>query len=348
MKTELLSIPGYEKVIKAELLPNVFSIIAIHSTNLGPALGGVRLYPYQSLEDTLTDVLRLSEGMSYKAALANLPLGGGKAVIMGDPELVKSKALFEAFGGFVETLNGQYITAKDVGIEIPDLDTIATKSIHVVGTSRKGSGGDPSPITAYGVYKGIKAAAKFKFKNDSLSGKRVIIQGMGHVGYSVAKYLRGEDAKVFATDLHQDKLAKFASELGLTALSAEGWQATEADIFCPCAMGATVNKQTIAALKANGIKIIAGGANNQLLDPFKDGQRLRDAGITYAPDYVINAGGLISVFAEIGRDYDLNFAMSKTDHIYDVLLEIFERADREDRPTAIISRELAREKIGLK
>ena len=347
MKTELLSIPGYEKVIKAELLPNIFSIIAIHTLNLGPALGGVRLYPYPSMEDALTDVLRLSEGMSYKAALANLPLGGGKAVIMGDPELIKSKALFEAFGEFIESLGGQYITAKDVGIEIPDLDTIATKSSHVVGTSRKGSGGDPSPITAYGVYKGIKAAAKFKFNNDSLTGKRVIIQGMGHVGYSVAKYLLQEDAKVFATDLHQDKLAKIATELGLTALKADEWQSTPADIFCPCAMGAIINKQTIPALKANGIKIIAGGANNQLLDAFKDGQRLRDAGITYAPDYVINAGGLISVYAEIGRDYDLNFAMSKTEHIYDVLLEIFARADKEDRPTAIISRELAREKIGL-
>lgn len=347
MKTELLSIPGYEKIIKAELLPNVFSIIAIHNTHLGPALGGARFYPYHSIEDALTDVLRLSEGMSYKAALANLPLGGGKSVIMGDPQAIKSPALFEAFGEFVESLHGRYITAKDVGVDIPDLDIMATKSQYVVGTSKKGSGGDPSPITAYGVYKGIKAASRFKFGSENLAGKKIIVQGLGHVGYSVAKYLRSEDAKVYATDLREDTLNQFAKELGLTPLKADEWQTTEADIFCPCAMGAIVNKQTIPALQKNGIKIVAGGANNQLLDPMKDGQRLRDVGITYAPDYVINAGGLISVYSEIGRPYDLSFAMNKTEHIYDVLLEIFARAEKENRPTAIISRELAREKIGL-
>jgi len=348
MKTELLSIPGYEKVVKAELVPGVYSIIAIHSTTLGPALGGLRFYPYLSFEDALTDVLRLSEGMSYKAALANLPLGGGKSVIMGDPEKIKSKALFEAFGQFVESLQGQYITAKDVGVEISDLDIIAAQSKHVVGTSRKGSGGDPSPITAYGVYKGLKAAAKFKWKNDSLSNKKIIVQGLGHVGYAVAQYLRQEGALVFATDLHEEKTKKFAVELGFTALKPDEWHSTPADIFCPCAMGATVNKETIPRLKNHGVQIVAGGANNQLLDVSKDGQRLRDLGITYAPDYVINSGGLISVYAEIGRDYDLNFAMNKTEHIYDILLEIFARADKENRPTAIISREMAREKIGLK
>ncbi len=348
MQTELLSIPGYEKVVKAELLPGLISIIAIHSTNRGPALGGLRFYPYDSQEDALTDVLRLSEGMSYKAALAGLPLGGGKAVIMGDPQKHKSTALFAAFGEFVESLGGQYITAKDVGTEIPDLDIIASKTKHVAGTSRKGSGGDPSPITAYGVYKGIKAAAQFKWNNSSLTGKRVIIQGLGHVGYGVAKYLRQEDARVAATDLRADKLKTFADELGLQALAPDAWQATPADIFCPCAMGGIVNKQTIPMLKANGIQIVAGGANNQLLNVQKDGQRLRDHGIKYAPDFVINAGGLISVFSEIGRDYDLNFALQKTEHIYTVLLEIFARSERENRPTAIIARELAREKIGLK
>lgn len=347
MQTQVLSIPGYEKVVKAEVAPGVRSIIAIHTTNLGPALGGVRFYPYHSGEDALTDVLRLSEGMSYKAALANLPLGGGKAVIMGDPETIKSKDLFEKFGEFVESLNGLYITAKDVGIEIEDLDIIATKTKNAVGTSRKGSGGDPSPVTAYGVYKGMKAAAKFKWGDDSLAGKAVIVQGLGHVGRDVAKHLRKEDAKVYATDLHEGHLKKVSEELGLTPIGLDEWQNTSADIFCPCAMGAIVNKQTIPNLQRSGIQIIAGGANNQLLDVLKDSERLREAGITYAPDYVINAGGLINVYSEIGRDYDQKFALEKTDHIYDVLLEIFKRSEEQNQPTALISRHLAREKIGL-
>lgn len=347
METQVLSIPGFEKVIKTQLAPGVRSIIAIHNTNLGPALGGVRFYPYHSGEDALTDVLRLSEGMSYKAALANLPLGGGKAIIMGDPSQVKDKALLENFGTFVEELHGNYITAKDVGIEVEDLDIIATKTKNVVGTNSEGSGGDPSPVTAYGVYKGMKAAAKAKWGNDSLAGKKVIVQGLGHVGYGVAKWLRKEDAQVFASELNEKQLEILSKELGITPLGQEEWQFTEADIFCPCAMGAIVNKQTIPNLKNNGIQIIAGGANNQLLNALKDGERLREAGIVYAPDYVINAGGLINVFSEIGRDYDQAFALEKTEHIYDVLLEIFERAEQQKRPTNIISRELAREKIGI-
>jgi leucine dehydrogenase len=343
-----LNIPGYEKVVEAEIAPGVKSIIAVHNTKFGPALGGLRFFPYHSREDALTDVLRLSEGMSYKSALANLPLGGGKAVIIGDPKKVKTRALLEAMGEFVNALNGMYITAKDVGIEVEDLDIIATRTKFVRGLSTKDSGGDPSPVTAYGVYKGIKAAAMSRWGSDNLRGKKIIIQGMGHVGYGVAKMLHEEGTTLFVTDLDQKALDRAEKELNANVLRPDQWTEIKADIYCPCAMGATVNKQTIAKLKENGVQIIAGGANNQLLDVMKDGERLKDADITYAPDFVINAGGIINIACELQHSYDQQEALQKTNHIYDVLLEIFERAKKENRPTAIIATEMAREKLGLK
>lgn len=348
MNTKDLNIPGYERVVEAELAGGVTAIIAIHNTKLGPALGGLRFFPYNSKEEALTDVLRLAEGMSYKSALANNPLGGGKAVIIGDPKRVKTHALLESFGLFLNTLNGKYITAKDVGIEVEDLDVIATKTKFVRGLSSKDSGGDPSPVTAYGVYKGIKAAAKFRWGSDLLRGKKIIVQGMGHVGYGVAQFLHEEGATLFVTDLDKTALECAEKELNANILKPDQWTEIKADIFCPCAMGAIVNKQTITKLKENGIQIIAGGANNQLLDVVKDGERLKDANITYAPDFVINAGGIINIACELDHGYDHSEALCKTEHIYDVLLEIFERAAREHRPTAIIAYEMAREKIGLK
>lgn len=348
MQTTDLNIPGYEKVVEAELAGGVKAIIAVHNTKQGPALGGLRFFPYHSREDALTDVLRLSEGMSYKSALANLPLGGGKAVIIGEPKKIKSRALLESVGEFVNTLNGKYITAKDVGIEVEDLDIIATKTKFVRGLSTKDSGGDPSPVTAYGVYKGIKAAAMFQWGNDKLRGKKIIVQGMGHVGYGVAKMLHEEGATLFVTDLDQNALTRASKEMNANILRPDQWTEIKADIFCPCAMGAIINKQTISMLKDNGIQIIAGGANNQLLDLVKDGERVKEAGITYAPDFVINAGGIINIACELDHGYDQQAAMQKTEHIYDVLLEIFERAKREGRPTAIIATEMAREKLGLK
>lgn len=347
MQTKELRIPGYEKVIEGTLAGGVKSIIAVHNTKLGPSLGGLRFFPYHSSEEALTDVLRLSEGMTYKSALANLALGGGKAVLIGDPAVIKSQKLLESMGEFINTLDGLYITAKDVGIEVKDLDVIGSKTEYVRGTSYHKCG-DPSPVTAYGVFVGMKAAAKYRFKVDSLKGRKVVIQGLGHVGYSVAEFLAKEGAEIAATDLNQKNLAKAREELGVTPLETDEWQSTRADIFCPCAMGATINKQTIPCLVNNGIQIVAGGANNQLLNPRGDGQRLRDAHILYAPDFVINSGGIINVALELESEYTRAKAMEKTALVYDVLLKIFERADLENTPTAIIANEMAREKVGLK
>ena len=348
MQTKELQIPGYEKVIEGILTGGLRSIIAVHNTKLGPALGGLRFFPYHSDEEALTDVLRLSEGMTYKSALANLPLGGGKAVIIGDPKKFKTRELLESFGDFINSLGGLYITAKDVGIEIEDLDVIATKTKFVQGTSAKTSGGDPSPVTAYGVYKGLQAAANHRWGSPSLKGRKVAIQGLGHVGYGVAKLLSEEGAEISATELNANILTKAREELHITPLAPDGWQATRAEIVCPCAMGATINKQTIPNLVKNKVEIIAGGANNQLLDIRKDGERLREVGILYAPDFVINAGGIINIACELNGHYNPAIAMEKTEHIYGILLEIFERASREDRPTSIIATEMAREKVGLK
>lgn len=347
MKIEELSIPGFERVVEAELVPGIRSIIAIHNTKLGPALGGCRFYSYTSHQEALTDVLRLAEGMSYKSAMANLKLGGGKSVIIGDPRRQKSEKLFEAFGEFVDSLKGDYITAKDVGIEVENLDIVARKTKYVRGTSAKESSGDPSPVTAYGIYLGIKATAQFKWKNPSLKGKRIIVQGLGHVGLGVVKHLVEEGAEIHATEIDENVLDKSVKEFGVKKLGANEWQETRADIFCPCAMGAVINKQSIAQLAENGVQIIAGGANNQLLDVVKDSERVKEAGILYAPDYIINAGGVINVYCEL-RGLDATQALQMTQKIYDVLLSIFERAEKENKPTSIVSLNMAREILGLK
>lgn len=347
MKIEELTIPGFEKVVETELVPGIRSIIAIHNTKLGPALGGCRFYSYTSHQDALTDVLRLAEGMSYKSAMANLKLGGGKSVIIADPRTQKSEKLFEAFGEFVNTLNGDYITAKDVGTEVEDLDIIARKTKFVKGTSAKDSRGDPSPTTAYGVYLGMRASAQFKWQNPSLKGKTIIVQGLGHVGLGVIKYLVEEGAHILATEIDEAALDRAVKSYGVKKLGLNEWQETPADIFCPCAMGAVINKQSIAHLAESGVQIIAGGANNQLLDVVKDSERIKEAGMLYAPDYVINAGGVISVYCEL-YNYDANQALNMTKKIYDILLSIFERAKKENKPTAIVSLDMAREILGLK
>ena len=323
------------------------AIIAVHNTTLGPSLGGLRFFPYQSHEEALTDVLRLSEGMTYKSALANLPLGGGKSVIIGDPKKNKSVKLLESMGEFVDSLNGLYITAKDVGIAVEDLDIISHKTKYVRGTSFHKCG-DPSPVTAYGVYKGMKAAAKYRWGDPSLKGRKVVIQGLGHVGYNVAKFIAEEDAEIAATDLDQDELEKAKTEFGIKILHPDAWETEKADIFCPCAMGAIVNKQTIPLLVKSGVQIVAGGANNQLLNFRKDGQRLRDAHILYAPDFVINAGGIINVYCDLNDNYSHDEAIRRTGYIYEILLQIFKRADHENTPTAIIANDMAREKVKLK
>lgn len=346
MKTKTLNTPNYETVVQCDLTNDVQAIIAVHNTKLGPALGGCRFYNYASADDALTDVLRLSEGMSYKSAMAGLPLGGGKSVIIGDPQKQKSKELLEAFGEFVESLEGKYITAKDVGVGVEDLDVIASKTSYCRGTSAKGSSGDPSPVTAYGVYQGMRAAAKHHWGSPSLKGKTVIVQGLGHVGLETAKHVIEDGATVYGCDINPQS-TKIASEnYGIKIIDINDWSKTEGDIFCPCAMGAILNETSINALKNNGIQIVAGGANNQLLNVNDDGHRLKDADITYAPDYIINAGGVINIAMEItgGSPSD---AIEHTAKIYEITLKILERAQKENKPTAQVSLEMAREKLGL-
>lgn len=342
MTPSLIKVPGYEKVVKVTLTPEVDSIIAIHNTKRGPALGGVRFYPYINKEAALADVLNLAKAMTYKAALAGLKLGGGKAVIIGDPRKVKTTEVLYAFGEFVDSLQGEYITAKDVGVKLKDLDIISQKTSFVAGTTKRGSG-DPSFMTAYGVFQGIKAAAFYLWKNSSLAHQRVIVQGLGGVGWEVARYLKKEGAVVLATDTDPLILKQAVEELSVNPLSLEGWKETQANIFSPCALGGIINRQTIPLLKKNGIQIIAGSANNQLLSE-KDGLALQESKVLYAPDYVINAGGLINVACEL-KGYDADKARQMTEAIYQVLIEIFKRADQEKCPTNVIADEMAVERI---
>ncbi|MBI4211297.1 MAG: Glu/Leu/Phe/Val dehydrogenase, partial [Deltaproteobacteria bacterium] len=288
---------GHEQVVFCnDKESGLRAIIAIHSTLLGPALGGLRMWPYPSEEAALYDVLRLSRGMTYKAAISDLALGGGKAVIIGDPKKDKNKKLFEAFGRYVDSLGGRYITAEDVNIDVHDVDIIRTKSKHVVGTDRNlGGSGDPSPFTALGVFMGIKATAKNVYGSDSLKGRRVLIQGVGSVGAKLAHSLISDGAEVLVSDIDLDRIERLKKELPVEVVSHDKYASTPCDIFSPCALGAILNDQTIPELKC---RVVAGGANNQLERP-EHAKLLKQRDILYAPDYVINAGGLISVFREI-------------------------------------------------
>ncbi|GIW71062.1 MAG: leucine dehydrogenase [Planctomycetota bacterium] len=295
------------------------AIIAIHDTTLGPALGGVRMYPYASEEDALIDVLRLSKGMTYKASVAGLNLGGGKAVIIGDPKKDKSEALMRAFGRFVETLGGRYITAEDVGTDVRDMEYVLAETRHVVGVSvAHGGSGDPSPVTAYGVWRGIQACVAAALERTSLEGLHVAVQGLGKVGYWLAKHLVDNGARVTGCDLDQERAAQVQSELGIELVPPESIFDVPCDVFSPCAMGGVINDDSLERLQC---KIIAGAANNQIAEE-RHGRALEERGILYAPDFVINAGGLINVYCEIDG-YDRERALRMCDAIYDKLLEIF-------------------------
>lgn len=314
------------------------AFIAIHDTSCGPAAGGCRMWPYESEMDALDDVLRLSRGMSFKNAVAGLPLGGGKAVIMANSKTDKSDALFKAFGRFVDSLGGKYIAAEDVGMTVDDLEMIGTETRHVAGLhSGENASGDPSPYTALGVYLGIKAAVKHKLGRDDVTGLNVAVQGVGHVGYYLCRHLSEAGAKLIVCDIDEEALARVKNEFGATIIGTDEIMTVEADILAPCALGATLNEKTIPALK---VKIIAGAANNQLARDMH-GQMLKDHDILYTPDYVINAGGIINVAAETAGHYDENWVRGKVENIYNTLITIFERADTEDRPTNIIADELA-------
>ncbi|MFQ3229325.1 Leu/Phe/Val dehydrogenase [Reinekea sp.] len=323
------------------------AIVAIHNTQFGASLGGTRFYNYTNDDDALTDVLRLSRGMTYKSAMARLPLGGGKSVIIGDPKSIKNEALLHAFGDALERLNGVYVAAEDSGTSVNDMKIIHQRTEHVTGYHEKQSqeggskSGDPSPATAYGCYLGIKAAVKFKHNRDDVKGLRIGIQGLGNVGYRLAELLHNDGAVIIACDLDQNALAKAKRELGAEIVDLDDIYSQELDIFAPCAMGATVNEHTLKIMNAT---IIAGSANNQL-DTATIGQLLHDQGILYAPDYVINAGGIIDVCYEHLGIYDAAKVNLHIEGIYDTLTEMFERSAKENRPTSELADTIARERL---
>lgn len=316
------------------------AIIAVHSTRLGPAVGGCRLWDYASDEDALVDVLRLSRGMTYKNAMAGLPLGGGKSVIIGNAKTIKSEALFKAFGRMVHRLGGSYYSAEDVNITTHDIMQVHQETPFVAGL--EGKSGNPGPFTALGTYQGIKAAAKHQFGSADLAGKTVAVQGLGSVGFYLCEHLHKEGAKLIVTDINQDAVNRAVAQFGATAVGLNDIYGVAADIYAPCALGATINDDTIPQLKA---KVVAGCANNQLKRP-EHGQKLRDSGILYAPDYVINGGGIINVAFEMRPEgYNAAESTAKVMQIYDTLLRIFERADAENKPTSTVADQMAQEII---
>jgi len=301
-------------------------IIAIHNTTLGPALGGTRFWNYKNDDEAITDALRLARGMTYKAAVAGLNLGGGKSVIIGNNRTSRREMIFRAHGRFVESLGGRYITAEDVGTSVEDMDYVKMETEYVTGVA--GGSGDPSPVTAYGVYRGIKACVKEKYDSDSVSGLTVAVQGAGHVGYHLCKYLAGEGATLIVTDIDDARVQRVVRDFGARAVGPDDIYGVDASIFAPCALGAIVNDDTIAQFR---FEIIAGAANNQLAQE-RHGDMLHKMNILYAPDYVINAGGLINVYGEL-NDWTADQAKRKAGEIYDTLGQIFELAKNDGLPT---------------
>ena len=317
------------------------AIIAIHNTNLGPALGGTRMWNYKSEIEALDDVLRLSRGMSLKASISGLNLGGGKAVIIGDAKKDKSKILMKRFGDFVESLNGKYITAEDVGITTKDMEYVRSQTKHVTGIPENmGGSGDPSPVTAYGVYMGIKASAFFKWNNDNLEEKTVFVQGVGKVGQYLVKYLKNEGARVFINDIDEEKMHNVSTKYQVE-IAPKNIFDLNIDIFSPCALGAVLNPKLISKLKC---KIIAGGANNQLENEKRDSVLLSKRNIIFAPDFLINAGGLINVYSEL-KGKSIKDSMKQTEEIYNTTLEIFERAKINDITSYEASLDIAEQRI---
>lgn len=303
------------------------AIIGIHNTVMGPALGGTRMWNYNNEWEALNDVLRLSRGMTFKSAITGLNLGGGKAVIIGDAKTQKTPELMLRFGEFVHSLSGRYITAEDVGMATSDMDLVRTVTPFVTGISEeKGGAGNPSPITAYGVFMGMKAAAKYAFGSDILEDKVVYVQGIGNVGEALVENLSNEGAKVFISDINRERLEEVRDRYSVNIYEGDNIYAEEMDIYAPCALGATINNETISQLKA---KVIAGAANNQLADENKHGLILKEKGIVYAPDFLINAGGIINVYAEL-ENYGRKEIIRKTENIFNTTLEILKNAELND------------------
>ncbi|WP_026755835.1 Glu/Leu/Phe/Val dehydrogenase [Sediminibacter sp. Hel_I_10] len=321
------------------------AIIGIHNSVLGPALGGVRMMNYANENEALNDVLRLSRGMTFKSAITGLNLGGGKAVIIGDPKTQKTPELIKRFAECVHSLGGHYITTEDVGTTPQDMDLIRKHTPYVAGISESNGGtGNPAPISAFGVFMGMKAAAKFKFDNDVLEDKVVFVQGIGQVGEALIENLMNEGAKVTISDINKERMAKVAAKYGVTIYDGDDIFSEPMDIYAPCALGATINDDSISRMKAS---IIAGSANNQLQNEARHGKLLQDKGILYAPDFLINAGGLINVYAEL-ENYDKQEVMRKTENIYNTTLETLKRAKAEGIGTNLAAMNLAKERIATR
>jgi len=319
------------------------AIIAIHNTTIGPALGGCRMWNYESEADALKDVLRLSRGMSYKAAIAGLNLGGGKAVIIGNSKKEKNEILFRSFGRFVQGLAGRYITAEDVGTSVKDMEWVRMETRYVTGISRAlGGSGDPSPVTALGTCSGIKAAVKKQLGKDSLNNLKICVQGLGHVGYHLCRYLYREGVKLVVTDINKDLIKKVVNEFDASVINRKDLYGADVDIYAPCALGATLNSETIPKLKCS---IVAGAANNQLKKEDEHSTMLKNRGILYAPDYAINAGGLINVANEIeGYNRERAFTQAK-EGIYDTLITIFNQAEEDNVTTHMAALKVAKKRI---
>lgn len=339
---ETISHSGHEQVVFCQNRDaRLKAIIAIHNTVLGPALGGLRMWPYKNEAEALNDVLRLSRGMTFKNAVAGLNLGGGKAVIIGDPAKDKSEALFRAFGRFVNSLNGRYITAEDVGIDVNDMEWVYRETEFVTGVHQvHGGSGDPSPFTAYGTLQGLMAALSHKFGNEDVGKYSYAVQGAGHVGSEFIKLLREQGAKVYVTDINPESVRRCVEELGCEAVGPEEIYDTDADVYSPCALGGTVNEQTLPRLKC---KIICGAANNQLATD-EIGDEVTRRGILYAPDYAVNAGGVMNISLEIDG-YNRERAMRMMRTIYHNVGRIFQIAERDGISTYKAADRMAEERI---
>lgn len=339
---ETISTTGHEEVVFCHNRDaGLKAIIAIHNTTLGPALGGLRMWPYKSEQEALNDVLRLSRGMTYKAAVSGLNLGGGKSVIIGDPSSDKSEALFRSLGRFIDSLNGRYITAEDVGIDVNDMEYVFQETENVVGVHQvHGGSGDPSPFTAFGTVQGVRASLQYKYGNENIGDYSYAVQGVGHVGFELVKLLRAEGAKVFVSDINEAAVARCVDELGAEAVGLDEIYDVDANVFCPSALGGVVNDETIDRFK---FEIICGSANNQLADDAA-GDELYKRGIVYAPDYAVNAGGLMNVSIEF-EGYNRERAKRMMRTIYYNVGQIFHISDRDQIPTWKAADRMAEERI---
>ena len=321
---------------------NLKAIIAVHSTKLGPGLGGCRMWNYENNLAAIKDVLRLSRGMTFKASITGLNLGGGKAVIIGDSTKDKTEKMMESFGKFVESLNGKYITAEDVGMSTSDMEIIKRKTNHVVGTPKSmGGSGDPSVVTAYGVYMGMKGSAKFLWGDDQLKGKKIFIQGIGNVGRNLINYLQKEDAVILINDINHEKVEEIKKQYNVEVLSDEEMFNEKIDIYSPCALGATLNNHTIPKLTCS---IVAGAANNQLEEEGVHDIMLKNKNILYAPDFLINAGGLINVYSEL-KNFNQEKALAKTEEIYNTTIAILDKSKQENISSHAAALSIAQDRL---